>query len=311
MINLNKQFYYKNNRGQQLRGFYYTALFKSIKNASKKMGLTGSSISLQIKTLERDLNTKLFERKDKKMILTKEGQLLYTLAVPCLQEMDGMFERFLDKKNKKDNQIIHIATHHIAISYLLPKYLKPYMKENKDAKINIHNISKKKALQRLKQDEIDIMIYPIAEIPEECLFKSIASYDPLLIMHKDHPLSKINEKNIKLEDLAKYDFIRVESEQIVLPMFEEATKYYGIGSNIKFENGEWTMLKHFIREKMGLAMVSTICYNPEYDKDIIGKKMNKFFPVMTYGIMIKKGKFLNEAVKNFIKIIIPNFFNNG
>jgi len=307
-MGINKQFYYKNNRLQQLKGFYYTAQLQNIVKSAKKIGLTSSSISLQIKTLERDLKTKLFDRKNGKMILTNDGQKLYKLSAPCLQAVDGMFEQFLYNKKNEEDQIINIAAHHIAISYLLPQYLRPYMTENKSITINIHNISKTQALQRLKEDEIDIMIYPFSKIPEECVFKPIASYDPLLIMHKDHPLSKVDEAKIELKDLAKYNFIRIDSEQIVLPMFEETLKQYGIGSNISFENGEWTMLKNFIREKMGLAMVSTICYKSEYDIDIIGKKMNKFFPIMTYGIMIKKGKFLNNATKIFIKKINPSFF---
>ena len=59
------QFYYKNNRLQQIRGFCNTVTYESLIKASKVMNLSTSSISLQIKTLERDLNTKLLKRNTK------------------------------------------------------------------------------------------------------------------------------------------------------------------------------------------------------------------------------------------------------
>lgn len=309
MKEITNQFYYKNNRIQQLKGFYATAQFKSVSKAAENLLLTPASISLQIKTLERDLETKLFIRKRKEMVLTEDGEMLYRLSAPCLQSIDGMFEKFLFHKKNRLEKKIHIALHHIAISYLLPKYLKIFKDKYRDVKVIIHNISAGAALKRLRRDEIDIMLYPTSEVPEDCVFRPAFSYETLLIMHKDHELAKYKEEDITLEDIGRYDLIRIDAQQIVLPMFEDAVKHYGIGSNISFENGEWEMLKHFVNEKMGLAMVSTICLNEKDDPNLVGKKMSKIFPNMTYGIMIKKGRFITPAMENFINIVDDKFLN--
>ncbi len=67
------QFYYKNNRLQQIRGFCNTVTYGSLAKAAKILNLTQSSISLQIKTLERDLNTSLIKRNKKN---TKRFELI-------------------------------------------------------------------------------------------------------------------------------------------------------------------------------------------------------------------------------------------
>ena len=74
---MTKQFYYKRNRIQQLKGFYYTVQTGSVSNAARKMGLSQSAITLQIQSLERDLKTKLFEREGKKITITKAGKLFF------------------------------------------------------------------------------------------------------------------------------------------------------------------------------------------------------------------------------------------
>ena len=61
-MGLPKQFYYKKNRLQQLRGFCYAAQMGSMLKCANKMGLTQGAITLQIQSLERDLGIKLFER---------------------------------------------------------------------------------------------------------------------------------------------------------------------------------------------------------------------------------------------------------
>ena len=152
------------------------------------------------------------------------------------------------------------------------------------------------------------MIYPTDAIPEECLFKPSFSYAPILIMHKSHPLA--NKNTITLKDMSRHDLVRIDPQLITLPFFEEAVEKYGIGSNISFENGNWEMLKHFVRAKIGIAMVSTICID-ESDTDIVTKSMKKFFPTMVYGIMVKKGHYLNETVKDLITFLDDEFLENN
>jgi len=54
MNNISKQFYYKKNRLQQLKGFYYTVRYGSPSKAAVKMNLVQSSLTMQIQSLERD-----------------------------------------------------------------------------------------------------------------------------------------------------------------------------------------------------------------------------------------------------------------
>ena len=76
-----KQFYYKRNRIQQLKGFYYTVQTKSISKAAKKMGLTQAAVTLQIQSLERDLGVQLFIREKQKITLTAAAKTLYAQSL--------------------------------------------------------------------------------------------------------------------------------------------------------------------------------------------------------------------------------------
>src|SRR3972149_5537398 len=79
---------YKQNRLQQLRGFCYAARKKSISKAAEKMLLSQPSVSLQIKALEQELGTQLFERRGPRIELTHDGHRLLELAGPLVDAID-------------------------------------------------------------------------------------------------------------------------------------------------------------------------------------------------------------------------------
>ena len=307
MENIPKQFYYKKNRLHQLRGFYYTVKLGSPSKAAKYLNLGNSTITMQIQALERDLDTELFIKNRNSFGLTSMGELLFSMAAPAVQQMDGLYEKFFQRKKKIELNKIDIAAHHIAISYLLPSFLKDFRNLYPEVSISIRNIAPDDALERLKDEKIDLMLYPTSDIPDECYFRPSFSYEPILLMSKDHPISKFNQDNITLTEIAKYDLVRIDPKLITLPLFENTVKTYGIGSNISFENGNWEMLKHFVRAEIGLALVSTICFN-ENDNDLKAISLTKFFPKMHYGIMVKKGRYFNDTVKYFITMMDQNFF---
>jgi len=301
-------FYYKKSRLQQLKGFCYTVGEGSTVKAAEKLGLTPAAISIQIKSLERDLNIKLFYKKGRKLELTEEGKIFYDTAIERLHAIEVLFEDF--NKNIKKIKVpqINIAAHHVALSHILPKYIKRYREIYPNIKIILHNISRNKAIEKLKNKEIDFIFYPMEEVPIQFYFKTIFSYDPILIVHKDNPLAKKEAKNITFKDCSKYNFIHL-GHRITVPLFREATKTYNIGGDITLINGNWEILKSLVKKNIGISGVGSM-YITENDKNITTKKITHLLPKMNYGITIVKNIKLTSECIEFIKIINSTFFNN-
>jgi DNA-binding transcriptional LysR family regulator len=297
---INQNFLYKKNLLQQIRGFCYAVRCNGISEASRIMNLTQSTVTLQIQSLERDLGFSLFKRDTKPLSLTSDGKEFYKIACPLMHEFESVIEKFLTTKKEKEKKQIDIAVHHIAISYLMPKIISAFKKHNPDTEIVIRNISPDDALKRLKEGKIDLAFYPNLPNDPEVKKIDVMSYDPILIMNKHHPLAK---KSISsLSDLKEFDLIRIDQNLITLPLFEEVVKTYGIKGSVEFENGNWEILKQFVKENNFAAVVSTICINKS-DSDLIQINLTKFFPKMLYGIGIRSGQISDSLTQNFILAI--------
>jgi DNA-binding transcriptional LysR family regulator len=148
-----------------------------------------------------------------------------------------------------------------------------------------------------------MFIYPMdrEEIPSEFEFSPIVKYQPILLTRKDHPLAK--KKKITLSDVAKFELVRIDPKLITLPAFEELLKAHKIRSTIDFEMSDWEILKKFVKAGVGIAMISNIVLEGEPESELVGKILTDYFPEMTYGILIKKGKRPEGLLKNFIHFL--------
>ncbi len=300
-MKLPKQFYYKKNRLQQLKGFYYTVQTGSVSQAAQKMGLNQSTVTLQIQSLERDLKTQLLDRTSKKLKPNQDGEMFYQMVAYYLNGIDSLYEEFLNKKYH-ESDTINIATHNIAISYLLPSYIKKFQEQYPNVTIGIKNITYDSAIKKLHDDEVDFILYPDVTPSSEFFSQVCFAYNPILVMHKDHPLAK-KRGEIVLEDISKYNTIRVERKLITLPLFEKMFEELKFKTNINFENGDCDIVKNFVKAEIGLGFISELCVDRS-DKDLVYKKINKYFPVTEYRLIMKNGKKPSALAESFIKILV-------
>lgn len=77
---------------QLLRGFEAAARHLSFTRAAAELHVTHGAISHQIRALEVQLRTKLFQRKGRQMVLTERGQILVTQIRQGLRLLERAFE---------------------------------------------------------------------------------------------------------------------------------------------------------------------------------------------------------------------------
>ena len=82
-----------------LNYFFQVANSKSISTVAKNAHISQSALSQQISKLENKLNVQLFNRTNKGVSLTSEGEILFKYAESILNSYNKMQEELLNSKN--------------------------------------------------------------------------------------------------------------------------------------------------------------------------------------------------------------------
>jgi len=306
---IDEKFYYKKDRLNQLRGFCAIVQTGSMNKAAAKLGVEPPTISKQIIALERDTGLKLFDREltKRRLKITTVGQEFFNKAVTVLQEVEGLFNYYSDQKLFEKDNTIKIAVHHTAINYLMPKYVQEFRKYDKKTKLIIYNLKIQEAIEKLKNEEIDLLLHIVDNIPPELTSKAISIFEPIILMNKNNILANKKDKDITFEDLTKQNMIMIDKNNIIR-YFVDTCSEYNLKGNIEFVNGDWEMVRNFVKLNLGIHMYSAIYNKFEDFKDdkIITKNIKHLFPAMKLQIVVKKGKIYTKSIKNFLDIILKD-----
>lgn len=96
--------------------FYVIAKNKNITKAANELNISQPAISRMLKTLEDQMNTKLFIRKTKGVILTNEGRELYRLIA---DNIDNIMKSEISFSKIISNKTIKFASNKPYINYLI------------------------------------------------------------------------------------------------------------------------------------------------------------------------------------------------
>jgi len=291
--------YYKQNRLQQLRGFCAAAQTGSISRAAERLFLSQPSVSLQIQALEREFKTTLFERRGPKITLTPDGKLLYDMAARLVEQMDSLHETFSDRRGSVETGRLDIAAGESTILYLLPRFVKQFVEAHPGIELKLHNVTGRDGLAMLRADEVDFAVGSMIDVPEDVDYRPTFTFDPILIAPLDHPLAQ--RKRVTLKDVAQYPLILPPRHLTTWRVVDQAFQMHNLTYDVQLEAGGWEVIKKYVAMGLGISVVTSICLTGNERLAVI--PLDKYFPKRSYGVVLRRGKFLSPQASRFNEIL--------
>jgi len=299
------QVHYKQNRLKQLRAFCHAARTGSVSAAADKIFLSQPTVSLQIQALEREFSTILFERRGHKIRLTPEGELLYQLAEPLVAGMDKLHETFAVQCGRVDHGTLDIAAGESTLLYILPEAVRRFADQYPGIALKFHNVTGRDGLAMLRADRVDLAVGSLLEVPDDVSYRPVVTYSPTLITPLDHPLA--SKRDITLEDIAPYGLILPPRHLSTWRMVDLVFRQHNLSYRVALEAGGWEVIKAYVERGLGVSIVTDVCLTGV--ERLVCIPLDRFFPKRSYGLVLRRGKFMSAQAKCFIKVIEASFAN--
>jgi len=200
---------------EQLRILKAVATEKNFTKAAAVLYLSQPSLSKQIKTLEKNLDTLLVNRERNKISLTESGQVLLQYSERILTLCEESCRALIDLKNGDRGNLTVGASQTIG-TYLMPRILALFAQNYPQIDLKVQVNSTRVIAKKIISREMDIAVVG-GEISDDLKKKLTIQpfvYDELnLIISKSHPFAK--KSQINKEDLYCLDFITLNSNSTI------------------------------------------------------------------------------------------------
>ena len=291
---------------QQLKGFVTVARLLSFSKAARRMYISQPAISLQIQALEEQLGAKLFDRSGgRKIRLTEEGAMLRDIAEPLVHELQSLKKRFDEMKEAEVKGPLRIATHSSVMMYLLPDVIKEFKERFPACELSVLNRGRQDIVSMLENDEVDIGITSLADIPKTINYQVFARFTRLLIAPKKHPLSK--KSRISLKDLAEYPLLLPPKGSNTREVVDRAFAVQGLNYSLAMETTGKHATKAYVEMNLGISIINGFYVTEADKKTLFISDVSKFFDYAYRGILTRKNGYLSRAVEAFKEIILKKY----
>lgn len=279
--------------------FYEVATEQSISKGAEKLMISQPAVTQSIKTLENQLNGKLFIRTPKGVILTTEGKELYNYIKEGMNYFINGTNKFTSLKNLEYGVINIGTTTTIAENFLLP-YLEKFHKKYPNVDINIENDLTDNLIKGLRNGNLDIVIMAIPK-------KDIKDLKiETLIELNDIFVGNINYKDNEykaITDLFKEDILLQKSPSVTRTNFNNYLKENNLVCNPKMEVVSSSLLTKLTENGFGVALLTK-----EYIKDKLNKSLFEIktpikVPKRKLGYAIKNNSVPSFATEKFIEFL--------
>jgi len=293
---------------RQLQTFTAIKNSGSFTQAAEQLGYTQPTLTAHIQALERELNSKLFDRLGHRIRLTREGERFLDYAERILKLVDEATEAMTEKT--PSSKIIIGASETFSV-VRLPLLLKDFRKEHPSIDIELKFGDIAKFYADLNNNTIDIAVILTDKVPYPNLTTEILCSEPMsLIAPIEHPLA--HQAIISVSDFKTEDFI-ITQEGCAYRAFIEtllADNDIKPRSFMKVKNIE--AIKQFVISGLGLAILPKIYIEKEVAANqLIELPWNGPDFGMYTQVVYHKDKWLSPVLLSFLELICSKFQYTG
>lgn len=177
---------------------YFLAVAEELhfRKAAEKLFISQPGLSRQIKQMELELGLVLFERTNKKVVLTKAGNYLKDEVTMLLKNLNDSFDH---AQLIQEGMEGHISIGYVgsAMQNVIPELLLKIKEDHPKVHYSLREMENPDQIRALMQSEIDLAFVRLDKVPRGLEIRPVFEDTFSLVLPKNHPINKENFQGLK------------------------------------------------------------------------------------------------------------------
>lgn len=202
---------------RQLRAFVALARLRGFTRAATRLHLTQSAVSLLIRQLESQLDTRLVERTTRSVELTEAGRALLPSAERMLDDLEHALDGMKELVAREKGRVV-LAAPLLLSSAFLPGALAAFRARHPSITVLLHDSLPQQVLPNVRNRSADLGLGTFAtdepDLDRVALFKDLL----VAVAPKDHPVAR--KRRLAWTDLAAAPLIFLTRDSVFRSLTE-------------------------------------------------------------------------------------------
>jgi len=285
---------------RQLDIFEKVADCEHVTQASIKLMLSQSAVSMAIAELERFADAPLFDRQGRRLILNDRGRQLLPEARDVLMRVRKI-EQFLNESVGEPVGILNVGASTTIGNYLLPAIVGDFSRRYQRAKALLHVGNAQQIERSLENGELDL---GLIEGPPHMRSLNAVPWkldELVVIVGKEHEWAHDRKASVKM--LKNAAWIIREKGSGTREIFEAAMDKKGISFTIAMELGHTEAIKKAAEAGLGVGCLSRIAVQRELDNGWLVEIDSPLDLRRTLIILTRNNEHMTTLLKAFLTLL--------
>lgn len=283
---------------RQLEYFQMVSRLGSVTRAADRLHVAQPSVTVAIRKLEEELGVKLFDRSQKQLALTPEGQVYLIRVDDILSKVQDSVTEMNDYRSLQKGSITVGLTPTIGAAlfpYIFTKFKQAYPKLD----VSITEEGSLAVRTLLEQGELDIGVLIISNMSPRLASIPITSGQVFVCLPPGHPLGR-QYTSIPFAELKDQPFILFKEDTYSRQLILEECAKHQFNPRIVFSSSQIETIMGLVEQGAGISFLLDSIVRKR--STIISRPLADPLTVKT-GLAWNKERYLSNAAKTFIEFI--------
>ncbi len=270
--------------------------------AAKRCYVTQPTLSSQIKKLEVELGVQLFERLNKRVILTTVGEKIVLSATRIIQEVNYIKDISESAKDPLSGRF-RLGAFPTLATYIFPKIIKPIKAAMPNLKLILIEDKTVNLIEQLNSGDIDAALLALPVPNDSFNSKELFNDYFRLAVHENHKLAGIEE--VDQTSLQGINLLLLEEGHCFRDQALEVCSLIGASEEHDFRATGLETLRQMVKAETGITLMPEIAMSTD-EEDICYIPFKEPRPKRTIGLVWRKTLVKTKVIDELIKITTNN-----
>ncbi|MFZ1342142.1 LysR family transcriptional regulator [Thiothrix eikelboomii] len=285
---------------RQLRYFHEIVRLGSFTRAAEVLQIAQPAVSVAIRKLEAELELQLFQRHDRKVSLTAEGERLWVHAQRILQAVDDARLEMQELKGLSKGAV-RVGITGMMGSYYFPPILMAFRHRYPHLSLQVIEGGTWQLQQMLEHAELDLAVIVREFLPTELEARVILREEMRVVVACEHPLAQ--QTTVSIKDFFKEELVLFRNGYFHRKLVDRLAAEAGVQPVIGFETNLIPLIKSIIKQGFGISTLLAMAVAD--DPDLVDLPFTE--PVyLDLCIAWRRNGYLSKANQAFVDFLLEN-----